>query len=117
MSQISLSDACDILKKLLDEKIPLVAFLRTSRSSEVKLPGFVDSMTRAEGLAISTSGPPIDAKRGFLRFLAFEEGVVFWYGEKRELPEQYKYLADEHGESVLIIGLGAADNLSLFFTV
>jgi hypothetical protein len=116
MAQVSLTETADLLKKLLDERIPLLAFLRSTRG-DCRLHGFVDSVTRKDGLVISVSGPPIDVERGYLRFQPFVEGCVFWYGEKRELPEQFRHLSDEYGESVLLMGFGGPEHLSLFFTL
>jgi hypothetical protein len=118
MSQISFSDTCDLLKKLLDERVPLVAFLRSPSGPEARLPGFIDSLTRDNGLAISASGPPIDPNCGFIRVFPFDEKCSFWYGEKRGLAEPFQHLSERYGESVLIMGFpGTSQTFALFFTL
>jgi hypothetical protein len=82
----------------------------------VSIPGFVDSITREEGLIISGSGPPIDVSRGYLAFPPFD--CDFWYGEKRELPEELQFLSSATpGDSVLVLRvLSSGEKLVLFFT-
>jgi hypothetical protein len=116
VAQISPSDADDLLSKLLSERIPLVAFFR-SPVFEARIKGFVDSKTQKTGITISVSGPPIDVNKGYIVVRALERLCDCWYGEKRELPESFKDLSDEFGESVLTIRfLESKETLALFFT-
>jgi hypothetical protein len=116
LDQISVSEASDLLSKLLSERISLLAFFRSPRL-EFRLPGFVDSVTSDNGLVVSVSGPPIDTKRGYLHVLRFER-CDFWYGERRELSPELQELGDRYGESVLTIRfLDCEDLLLLLFTL
>lgn len=115
MSQISQPEAADLLSKLLLERIPLSAFFVSGSGTRVSIPGFVDSITLEEGLIISGSGPPIDVSRGYLSFPPFD--CDFWYGEKRELPEELQFLSSATpGDSVLVLRvLSSGEKLVLFF--
>jgi hypothetical protein len=117
VSQISQPEAVDLLDKLLTEHVSVEAFF-FSRFGTGMLPGFVDSVTRDNGLVISVSGPPIDVSRGYLHFSPFDGGCAFWYGEKRELPDDLKDRTEARGESVLLFLLqGSGERLMLFFTL
>ncbi len=117
MSQISPSDAEALLGKLLTERIPLHAHFRSPSRVEARISGFVDSKTVANGLVISSSGPPIDVDRGYLRIF-FSDAWSCWYGEKRELPPEMQPLADKFGESALILkSLESNEQLVIFFTL
>jgi hypothetical protein len=102
-----------LLSKLLLERIPLSAFFVSGSGTRVSIPGFVDSR---EGLIISGSGPPIDISRGYLSFPPFD--CYFWYGEKRELPDELQFLSSATpGDSVLVLRvLSSGEKLVLFFT-
>lgn len=115
MAQISLSEASDLISKLISERIRLIAFFR-SALTETRLPGFVDSVTAENGLVISVSGPPIDVARGYFR-ISFDR-CDFWYGDKRELPKEMSGLSDKYGESILAVRfLNSGDLLGLFFNL
>jgi hypothetical protein len=115
VSQISQPDAADLLNKLLSERIPVSAFFVSSTGTRVSIPGFVDSVTSAEGVVVSISGPPIDVSRGYLTFLP--QDCDFSYGEKRELPEELRFLSPERGDSALLLRRPSGERLVLFFTV
>jgi hypothetical protein len=84
----------------------------------VRISGFIDSITRDNGLVISASGPPIEVERGYIRVRPFDEGCIFWYGEKRELPEQFRDIAGIYGESVLgIVFPEFGEIFALLFTL
>ncbi len=118
MSQISLPEAADLLSKLLSERVPLIGFFRSQAGAEIRISGKVDSCTRANGLVVSVSGPPIEVERGYIRVRPFDKECVFLYGEKRELPEQFRDLADTYGESTLVLTFPAfKEALALFFTI
>jgi hypothetical protein len=116
MAQISVDDTSDLLTKLLSERVPLVAFFR-SPFFEAKTPGFVDSITKEDGVTISVSGPPVDASKGYIFVRSPNRPCDCWYGEKRELPESLKHLSDTFGESILVIRFPESEEtLALFFT-
>ena len=117
MSQISQPEAADLLEKLLSERIRLQAFFVSAFKSELSMFGFVDSITRANGLVISESGPPIDVSRGYLSFQPFDVACEFWYGEKRELPEEIRRtIPDSRGDSTLLFNrTDTGERLALFF--
>lgn len=118
MSQISQPEVVDLLSKLLAERIPLEAFFVSVSGARASLSGFVDSITRDNGLAISVSGPPIDVSKGYLNFSPFDCGCEFWYGEQRELPIELQPIAVTRGESVLVFRLpDSGERLALFFTL
>jgi hypothetical protein len=118
VSQISQPEAADLLSKLLTERVPLSAFFVSRSGARVSLPGFVDSITHDNGLAISVSGPPIDALRGYINFFPFDRDCEFWYGEKRELPEDLRPRLTTRGESALMFLLpDSGERLALFFTL
>ena len=100
MSQISQPEAADLLSKLLLERIPLSAFFVSGSGTRVSIPG---------------CGPPIDVSRGYLSFPPFD--CDFWYGEKRELPEELQFLSSATpGDSVLVLRvLSSGEKLVLFF--
>jgi len=117
MAQISPLEASDLISKLLSEHIPLVAFYRTD-SVEIKMRGFIDSATQAEGITVSVSGPPIDIERGYLSVKQIDRLNECWYGEKRSLPESWNILGDEYGESILAIRFPTSgETFSLFFKI
>lgn len=117
MAQISQSEARDLLSKLLSERTPLIASLHSPSGADAKIPGFIDSMTRDNGLIVSVSGPPIKPEGGSIRVRPFDKGCDFWYGEKRELPEQFRNLGDVYGESALGINFPSGEIFVLFFTL
>lgn len=119
MSQISLDEATDILRKLLTERVPVHAsFSSPTDRTYVSLFGFVDSISDANGLVVSESGPPIDVSRGFLCF-AFNIGCEYLYGEKRELAGQIKdAIPEPRGDSALMFRRPRTGELMvLFFTI
>ncbi len=118
MSQISLREAADLIEKLLSERISVRASFFAPSGARVFLPGFVDSATSRNGLVISVSGPPLDESRGWINVRPFDRECEFTYGEKRELPEELRYLSEVHVESCLLIRfLESGELFVLFFTL
>ena len=118
MSQISQPETADLLNKLLTERIPVQAFFFSSFGTRISLPGFVDSVTRDNGVVISVSGAPIDISRGYLNFFPFGRSFDFWYGERRELPPDLQDVGEGRGDSVLLfISPKLAERIGLFFTL
>jgi hypothetical protein len=118
MPQISLKDADALLSKLLTERVPLHAHFRSPSGAEARISGFVDSKNSDGTILVSTSGPPLIAEKGYLRFWTAGGRTSIWYGEKRELPESLKHLADKFGESALVFDITEFDERAvLFFTI
>ena len=120
MSQkVSDAEAADLLKKLFDERTPVFAFLHTGGfKASAAMPGFIDSATRDAGISISVSGPPVDVKRGYIRFPAFAEATEFSYGERRELKGSAAEMFEGRGDSALVMTLSATkDRLVLLFDI
>jgi hypothetical protein len=119
VSQISGPEADDLLSKLFSERISLLAFFVTASGVRVNMRGFVDSKTSENGLVISESGSPIDVERGFISVRPFDRPCEFWYGEKRELSDEYlRVFADANGESALEMRFPDSDErFFLLFTL
>ena len=116
MSQISESEAADLLSKLQVERIPLCAMLVSPSGAHARMPGFVDSITQDNGLVISVSGVPIDTSRGYLQFSPFRSGCEYSFGDKRELPDNFRI--ESVGDSALVFRfLDTGERLALFFTL
>jgi hypothetical protein len=114
---MALSDAKDLLSKLLAEKIPVRVFAASSCGILADLTGFVDSITNEEGVIVSASGPPVDVSRGYVRFRPFDTPCAVTYGEQRELPPEVRdTLTRVSGQSCLLFTF-AVDWLGLFFTI
>ena len=118
MAEISLLAAEDLMSKLLNGRVPLHAFFVSQSGAEARIAGFIDAKTAENGLVVSTSGPPIDIKQGYLKVRPFDHACKIWYGEKRELPLHLQHLADEFGESVMVISFpDFKEWFSLYFTI
>ncbi len=118
MAQISISDAEGLMNKLFSERIAVHALLVSASGAQSRISGFLDSKTRENGLVISTSGPPLDAERGYIVVRPFDRECLVWYGEKRELPPDLQHLSDTYGESVLVLGFTDFNEwFALFFTI
>lgn len=83
MSQIGVSDASDLLKKLFDERTPVAAFFATPSRARIRLNGFVVDVT--EGLSVGDSLPPATPSNWITVFPYAEGECVFDYGERREM--------------------------------
>ena len=118
MAQISLTDADALLSKLLTEKIPLHAHFISSSGAESRISGFVDSKNSDGTIVVSTSGPPIVADKGYLRFPVTGVGTSIWYGERRELPDKLQPLANKFGDSSVVFEIPEfKERVLLFFTI
>jgi hypothetical protein len=117
MGQISQGEAVDLLEKLFSEGIPVEAVFFSRSGTRISLPGFVDQLTRENGLVISMARP-FDPARGYLNFFPFDRECQFWYGEKRELPEGFAGGAQRRGDSVLLfVQREEVERLGLYFTL
>jgi hypothetical protein len=134
---ISLAEADALVGKLSSERIRVQAYLRSSSGSEARITGFVefkaskneffsvsgDPIARSlvrDGLIVSTSGPSLVPEQGNLMLRPLDSGCEVWYGEKRELPEEHRHLADKFGECALSLCFTFHDFkecFALFFTI
>jgi len=114
---ISLKEAQDLLNKLFSEHLPVVAFFVSPTGTQMRLNGFVDSITRDNGLVIAAGSPPSQGS-GFIRVLIFDRDLEFSYGDVRVLPEGMREeFAEKHGDSAFAISFLDSDELlALFFT-
>jgi hypothetical protein len=137
VARISLAEAEALVGKLSLEGIRVHAYFKSSSGSEVRISGFVEYKTPEgeffsvsgdptarslgrDGLIVSTSGPSLVLGQGYLLLRAFHSRCEIWYGEKRELPEEQKHLADKFGECSSFLSFTFLDFnecLVLFFTV
>jgi hypothetical protein len=102
MDQISPPEAESLISKLLTERTPVRVHLKSASGTETDITGFIDTKTIKGGIVISTSGSPLKPELGFLTVRPFDSVYEIWYGEKRELPDDLKRLADKFGESALV---------------
>lgn len=117
MSQISLSEANDLLSKLLKEKIPVHVASVSSEGMTANLTGFVDSICNENGVTISASGPPIVVSRGYVTFRPHDVPCIITYGEQREMPHEVRQkLTRKYEESCLVFTFSLGW-VGLFFTV
>lgn len=80
----SLEEGKLLLKKLLDEAIPVLAFLSAADGSSAKLSGFVDSCTNEVGIVIAAKkGAPAESAN--LRLAVRTGGLECFFGDEREL--------------------------------
>jgi len=115
---VSVEEARDLLNKIFSERLPVLAFFSSPAGTQVRLNGFIDSITRDNGLVVAAASPPSQGP-GFIRFLIFDRDLEFSYEDVRVLPEAMrKEFAEEHPEdSVFAIrDLDTDELLALFFT-
>jgi hypothetical protein len=110
---ISWDDAGLLIKKLMVESIPVLAFLVTADGAHAKLYGFVDSVTVDVGLVVCpTPGKPSEGSS--LRVPVV--GGEFLFGDKREMAEDVREeLAAKYGEAILMLRLPSGSVFSLIF--
>jgi hypothetical protein len=114
---VSANDAGDLLTKLLDENVPLRAFLQTTGGLVVSMRGFVSSITVKAGLTISEKRPFVSGLRYF-SVPIFDRDFICRYGDKREFPEaeREKFIV-EYGDAAMVFSFADGDFLALFFTL
>ena len=117
-NMISSDDARSLLTKLLEERIPVVAFFVGTSGEKVGLSGKVDSVSQLSGLVVSVSRPPTTAT-GYLVIPVHEWDCDCSYGDVRLLPaEERERFKGSFGESVLTIRFSDTKSiLALFFTL
>jgi len=111
---ISSEDARLLIKKLMTESIPVLAFLISSEGPHIKLSGFVNGVSAREGLVVcGIQGKPTESS--YLR-VPLEQGCEFLFGDKREMEESVREpLAAKYGDSVLMFRFPSGSVLGLFF--
>jgi hypothetical protein len=117
MTQMSLSEADDLLKKLFDERKPLATFFITPSGTRVRLNGFLTGSSKDKGIFI-TSRPLPDGGGDYVNVSLFHEGeCTFSYGEQRELPEELRD-STGLGESALLVDfLRTGEQFAIYFTL
>ena|SRR5438105_12170166 len=111
----SLEEGKLVLKKLLDESIPVLAFLAAADGSSAKLSGFVDSCTNEVGIVVAAkNGAPAESTN--LRLAVGAEGLAFSFGDERELaPELREYMVGRFGNTVLTVRVLESGSLLVLF--
>lgn len=136
VARISLPEADALVGKLSFERIRVHAYFKSSSGSEARMSGFVEYKTVKDGLpfgdptarsfvhngfTVSTSGgPSLVPGQGYLLLSPFRSTSEIWYGEKRDLPEEQKHLADKFDECALCLSFTFPDFnecFALFFTI
>ena len=110
---ISWDEAGLLIKKLMTESIPVLAFLVSSDGSQTKLHGFVSSVTAEVGLVVcAEQGKPGTSSSVRVPIV----GAEFLFGDKREMAEDVREeLAAKYGEAILMLRLPAGSVFSLIF--
>ncbi len=122
MSQISCPEALDLLDKLVSERIPLLASLKTPSGVRMRALGFVEAATQAHGIVVCNTLPSVTADMFFVvPFVAngVERPCEFNYGEKHELdPVIAEMLPGEPEDSVLTLRFSdTGETLCLVFRI
>ncbi len=122
MSQISCLEALDLLEKLVSERIPLLASLKTPSGVRMRALGFVETATHAHGIVVSNTLPSVTADMFFVvPFVSngAERPCEFTYGEKREMdPVIAEMLPGEPDDSVLTLRFSdTGETLCLVFRI
>ena len=137
VGRISLAEADALVGKLSSERIPVHTYFKSSSGSEARMLGFVEYRTphgefflvsgdptarnlARDGLMVTTSGPSLVPGEANLSLRSFHSRCEIWYGDKRELPEEQKHLAEEFVECALSLCFMFPDFnecLALFFSI
>jgi hypothetical protein len=114
MSQISFSEAHDLLQKLFSERKPLATFLIAPSGTRVLLNGFITEVSQETGIFV-TSRP--DGGGEWINVPPFSESeCIFSYGEQREVAEELRNSVRDLGESALMIDfVRTGEHFSIFF--
>jgi hypothetical protein len=117
MTQMSLSEANDLLKKLFGEQKSLATFFITPSGTRVRLNGFLTGSSTDTGIFI-TSRPLPDVGGNYINVSIFREGeCTFSYGEQRELPEELRDPAGLGESALLIHFLRTGERFAIYFTL
>jgi hypothetical protein len=106
-----------LVKKLLDEATPVLAYLIGGDGSHGKVQGFVDSFTSEVGLVVSaTKGLPSTADNLCL-FLGSSDNLTYFFGDEREIPEPSREEAvGKYGNTILtVLAVSSGSFMVLYF--
>jgi hypothetical protein len=106
-----------LVKKLLDEATPVLAYLIGGDGSHGKVQGFVDSFTSEVGLVVSaTKGLPSTADNLCL-FLGSSDNLTYFFGDEREIPEPSREEAvGKYGNTILtVLAVASGSFMVLYF--
>jgi hypothetical protein len=116
MSQISASEAIDLLEKLVEERIPVMAFFIAPTGVRAQLRGVLTSAAGTAGLVIAAASQ--SAGGPYVRVPLGNRAWTANYGEHRQLPPELQEMLPKYGESVLALRFPETrEVLSLFFTI
>lgn len=119
-NEISVIEADLLLRKLIDEAIPVIAFYASREGVQARVRGFVEAITEVMGLQLTTNQSTAEARSHFSAPMGSPvgNGCRFMYGDKRDLPESVREeWAGELGDMALTILLPYRARLTLFFTI
>ena len=107
-----------LISKILEDRLPVLLYIRSASQMQIVVPGYVDSFTPENGLVVSSQRPPT-SQTGYLMVPLYNRPVEIKYGEKKELPEHIREtLGAELGGSVLEMKfLDTGDYMALIFTI
>ena len=119
-NEISVIEADLLLRKLIEEAVPVVAFYASREGVQARVRGFVEALTEVMGLQLTTNQGAVEARSHFSAPMGSPvgSGCRFMYGDKRELPESVREeWAGELGDMALTILLPYRARLTLFFSI
>ena len=119
-NEISVIEADLLLRKLIDEAIPVIAFYASREGVQARVRGFVEGVTEVMGLQLSTNQDAGEVRSHLSMPMGSPvgNGCRFMYGDKRELPESVREeWSGELGDMALTILLPYRARLTIFFTI
>jgi hypothetical protein len=117
LNKISLEDADLLIRKLMSESIPVVAYMVCADGSHCKLKGSLDSVTQDTGVIVAgTQGKPAESSNLALVF-GKSDNLEIFFGDKREIPsDSREELAKRFGDTALTFRVRSSGAmLTLFF--
>jgi hypothetical protein len=99
----SFGEGALLVKKLLDESIPVVAYLVSSDRSSAKVRGFVDSFTSDVGLVVSALRGSPSTCDNLRLFFGPADNLAYDFGDEREFPGDSKDFVETYGNTMLTI--------------
>lgn len=119
-NEISAIEADLLLRKLMDEAIPVIGFYASREGVQARLRGYVEAITEVMGLQLATNQDAPETRSHFSLPMGSPvgSGCRFLYGDKQELPESVREeWAGELGDMALTILLPYRARLTLFFAI
>jgi hypothetical protein len=119
-NEISAVEADLLLRKMINEAIPVIAFYASREGVQARVRGYIEAITDVMGLQLATNQDAPETRSHFSIPMGnpVGNGCRFMYGDKRELPESVREeWAGELGEMALTIVLPYRSRLTLFFTI